>query len=802
MGTLWQDIRYGVRMLIKHPAFTAVAVLTLALGVGANTAIFSVVNSVLLRSLPYKNPEQLVTLWETNATSRNVHISNPNFLDWREQNNSFEYISAYMGQWGGPSTVRGGSTPERAPSVAVYRDFFNVLGVMPALGRTFSREESQFGTTPVVVVSNGFWRRQLGGDPNLADKELTIDGMTFNVIGVMPPGFSFPPKTDLWISKEQIFKDDSSRTSHNVVGIARLKDGINLEQAQGDMDGVMRHLAEQYPNDLKDKGVNVVSLRDELVGSVRPALLILLAAVGLVLLIACANIANLLLARSMSRHREIAIRAALGAHRFRIIRQLLTESVLLALIGGGLGLLLALWLHDIFISLGPTTIPRLSEVSIDSRVLLFTLGVTLLTSILFGLWPALRVTKLDLQESLKEGSRGTTGGTGVMRNALVVVEVALTLILLIGAGLLAKSFWRLSQVNPGFDPENVLTMQVSLPASDYKEESQTRAFYRELLGHIEATPGVSAAGAINNLPMGGVNINGSFLIEGQPEDKRGSAGFRIVSSGYFSAMNIALVKGRLFTDQDDENSLPVAIISQSTAQATWPGEDPIGKRIRSGMDNRYEVWTTIVGVVGDVRHLGLDRSATAELYVPYAQRPSRAREMNVVARTTGDPASLATAMRGEVQAIDRNLPVNFETMGEVFSKSVANRRFNMLLLAVFAALALALACVGLYGLLSYTVTQNTREIGIRMALGAQGRDVLKLVIVQGMVLTLAGIGFGIAGAFWLTRLMSSLLYGVAATDPMTFAEVALLLLFVALSACYIPARRATKVDPMVALRYE
>jgi putative ABC transport system permease protein len=795
-------------MLWQRPGFTLVAALTLALGIGANTAIFSVVNAVLLRSLPYSDPDRLVVLWQANERNRNIHVSHLNLVDWREQSRSFESFSAYSGRWGGKMTVIGGNEPERAFAVAVYQDFFKVLGVVPVAGRTFSTEDHNPGATPSVVVSYGFWQRRLGGDADLSNKKLSLGDATFNVIGVMPQSFGFPSDTDLWLPKEQLGTDTSARSAHNFVSIARLKPGVTLEQAQAEMSSIAARLAEQYPEDNRGMGTSVVSLRDQLVGSVRPALLVLLAAVGFVLLIACANVSNLLLARALGRQKEIAVRTALGASPWRIVRQLLTESLLLSLLGGALGLLLAGWLIGPLVALGPETIPRLGEVGIDGRTLAFTLGLSVLTSLIFGLLPAVRFSRPDLQVALKQGGQTPTGGLSLLRSVLVVAEVALTLVLLIGAGLLMKSFWRLMQTNPGFNPERVLTMQIALPEAEYKEEQQMVAFYRQLLGRAGALTGVEAVGMINNLPLGGVNINGGFEVEGRAREQGGYGGFRITSPGYFQAMSIPVVKGRAFTEQDNQNSLPVAIISERVAGTTFPGEDPIGKRIRSGMDARSMTddiagtWMTIVGVVGDVRHSGLEGKASAELYVPYTQRPRRAGEMTVVMRTGVEPTSLVPAVRDEVKAINKNLPVEFEPMERVFQRSVASRRYNMLLLGTFAALALVLSVMGIYGVLSYTVSQNTREIGIRMALGAQARDVLLMIVRQGMTLAAVGVSIGLLSAFALTRLMASLLYGVTATDPPTYAGVSALLLAVAFLACFIPARRATRVDPMIALRYE
>jgi putative ABC transport system permease protein len=809
LSTLWQDLRYGARTLLKHPGFTLVAVLTLSLGIGANSAIFSVVNGVLLRSLPYPNPERVVMLWEAGDSGKPTYVSHQNFSDWRAQQRSYEYISAYSARFGGPSTILGGSEPVRAYTVAVYRDFFNVLGVQPFLGRTFSPEESNFGTSPVAVVSFRFWQNSLNADPNLSGKKLTIGDRSFDVVGVMPAEFSLPEETDVWESKEQLYADNSSRSSHNYIGIARLKAGVSVEQAQSELAVIARRLGEQFVEDKQHSRATVVPLKEQLTGSVRAGLLVLLVAVGFVLLIACANVANLMLARAVGRQKEVAIRTALGANRLRIVRQLLTESLLLSLLGGTIGLLTAYWLISALIALAPATIPRLNEIGIEGRTITFTLGVALLTSVLFGLFPALRASNPDLNETLKEGGRGATGSSGLVRNGLVVTEIALTLVLLVGAGLLIKSLWRVLQINPGFNSDHVLTMQVSLPASEYQDHSRKINFYGQLFERTRSLPGVESVGIINNLPMGGVDINGMVAVAGRTRDQAGYGGFRVVSPDYFRTLNIPLVKGRTFNEQDSETSEAVAVISKSLADATFPNEDPIGQRVVSTNDYitdellaHPERWPRIVGVVGDVRHFGLERKTSSDLYVCYTQRPIRIGDMSVVLRTKGDPSSLATTVRQEVRAIDKNLPLKFATLEEVFDRSTANRRYNVILLGAFAALALLLSMIGIYGVMSYAVSSGTREIGIRMALGARGADVLTLVVGQGMVLTLIGIVIGVAGAFALTRLMATLLFGVVATDLTIFTTVSLLIAAVALLACYLPARRAMKIDPMIALRYE
>src|SRR5262249_18140781 len=597
-----------------------------------------------------------------------------NFTDWRAQQQSIEAISAYSGRWGGPETVTGGSEPERAYAVSVYRDFFNVLGVAPIVGRVFLPEEAQPGTTPVVVVSYGFWLRGLGGNYDLTNKRLTIRGQSFNVIGVMPPGFSFPVETDLWVSKEQFGVDTSARSSHNYVGVARLKPNVTRDQAQAEMTAIARRIAQQDASDQNHNDVNVISVKDQLTGAVRRGLLILFGAVGCVLLIACANVANLTLARTLGRQKEIAIRSALGAGRARVLRQLLTESLLLSLAGGALGLLFAYWSVKALVAFGPA-IPRLSEIGVDGGTLSFTFGVSLLTSLLFGLAPALRASRPDLNESLKEGGRSAGGSSGLTRSALVVVEIALTLALLVGAGLLIKSLWRVMRINPGFNPEGVLTMQVSLPDSEYGGNTRKIAFYRQLFERLKSVPGVEEAGMVNDLPMGGVDINGQFALAGRPQGQTGYASYRVVSPGYFHAMNIPLGTWRYFIEGDSESSEPVAIISQRVSDTFFRGEDPLGKRVLSVNDasqeefGQVEKWPKIVGVVGDLKHFGLENRSSADLYVSYAQRPRRIGQMTVTVRTNGEPSNLAAALRREGKSLDANLPVSFETMEQVFAHS-------------------------------------------------------------------------------------------------------------------------------------
>jgi putative ABC transport system permease protein len=718
-------------------------------------------------------------------------------------------MSAHSGKWGGPQTIIGGNEPVRAYAVGVFRDFFKVFDVSPALGRTFSPEESNYGTTPVAVVSYRFWQHNLGADPKLTDHKLTIEGMAFNVIGVMPAGFSYPEDTDVWISREQLLTDTSARSSHNFAVVARLKPNVTIEQARAETRAIAHRIAEADPTDNEHNDVALLTIKDQLTGSFRLGLIVLLAAVGCVLLIACANVANLQLARAVSRTREIAIRNALGASRRRIVRQLLTESLLLASLGGLFGLLLAYWMVSTLVTLGPTTIPRLAEIGIDGRTLIFTFGVTFLSSLLSGLAPALRSSTPDLNETLKESGRGVTGGTSLLRGLLVSAQFTLTLLLLIGAGLLLKSLWHVLQVDPGFNSAQVLTVQLSLPTSEYPDTKRSIGFYSQLFDRLRSVPGIEEAGMVNNLPLGGVDLNGQLGIAGRSPDRYGYASYRVVSPGYFRVMQIPLIRGRYFAEQDGQTAEPVALISQRLAETTFKGEDPIDKRIMSvndaGTRDEFEhtgAWPRIVGVVSDVKHSGLERGSAGTVYVSYLQRPRRISDMTIVIRGRGAASDLAAAARQEIGLIDKNLPMSIESMDQVLSRSTANRRYNVMLLAVFAAVALLLASIGIYGVMSYVVSQNTREFGIRIALGARTWDVLKLVLGQGVALAGLGVILGVGGAFALTRWLRLLLFEVSATDPTIFVGVALLLVLVALLACCVPARRALKVDPIEALRHE
>ncbi|HEX5736619.1 MAG TPA: ABC transporter permease [Blastocatellia bacterium] len=806
MDTLLRDLRYAIRMLAKRPGFTVIAVLTLAIGIGATTAIFSVVNAVLLRPLDYKEPDRLLTVWENHEARegpKNEWTSPPNFGDWRDQNNVLEGLAALQG-WG--PTLTGGAEPEMLNGAAVSHDMFQVLGVEPAMGRSFRAEEDRAGAERVVILGHGVWKRRFGGDEAILTRPITLNGEAYTVVGVMPEGFRFPiiSNAEAFVPLMQIVNSTCDRGCYTLRTIGRLKQGITVEQARADMGALAAGLAEKHPDVNIDVGITLVPLHEQVVGSVKPMLLVLLGAVGFVLLIACANVANLMLARAATRAKEIAIRTALGASRARLIRQLLTESLILSLIAGALGLLLAFWLVDVMIAFSPTGTPRIDEVAIDKTVLVFTLIVAVATGLIFGLVPALETTRPDFGQSLKEG-KGTDAASGgkAVRNTLVVVEVALALMLLIGAGLLIKSFAKLLNVDPGFNPSNVLTLQLNLPRTRYPEGQHVAAFYADLIGRVKNLPGVESVAAASSLPLGGPNTDASFFVEGRPAPSPGeepAAWYSLVTADYFRTMGMRMVSGRAFDERDHTKSPQVIVINETMARRYWPGEDPVGKRVITGSinnPNRREV----VGVIADVKHFGIDADARPTMYFSHAQIPARL--MTLTVRTNAEPTSLATAVRSQVSDIDKELAVsNISSMQERVATSIAPSRLIMLLLGLFAGLALLLAAVGIYSVIAYGVTQRTREIGIRMALGAQAVDVLKLIVGQGMTLALIGVAIGLGLAVALTRFMQGLLYEVDAFDPVTFAAISLLLVGVALLACYIPARRAAKVDPMVALRYE
>jgi putative ABC transport system permease protein len=803
MGTIFQDLRYGVRMLLRNPGFTVVAVLALTLGIGADSAIFSVVNAVLLRPLPYPDSDRLVVLRERSPQIEGMSVSYPNFIDWREQNSSFENLGVFRRQ---SYSLTGSGEPERLVGSMISADVFEVLKVAPAYGRVFTGDEDKAGSTPVVVLSHGLWQRRFGGDPSIIDQTLTFDGHAFTVIGIMPADFQFPGRgTELWTHVGQPSKDPSweSRGNHpGLTGIARLKPGVTIEQAREDMEIVATNLERQYPDSNTGNRITVTSALENAVRTIRPALLVLLGAVGFVLLIACANVANLLLARATTRQKEIAIRTALGASRGRIIRQLLTESIFLSLLGGGLGLLLAKWGVKLIVAISPNSIPRSREINLDGRVLAFTIGVSLLTGIIFGLVPALQSSKPDLNETLKDAGRGSTGRRHLFRSGLVVSEIALTLVLLIGAGLMIRSFYRLQQVDPGFNHERLLTFSVSLPPQKYTEDQPRISFFDQLAERLRALPGVRTVGYSSGLPLGNNGWQTSFRIEGQPEPEPGKTPLTeavIASPEYFEAMGLTVLSGRTFTAQDVKDAPHVTLIDEEFARRYWPGEEAVGKRIKTGRDDPP---ITVVGVVRRVKMDGLNQDSNrVQSYYPFRQLTSGG--MTMVVKTDADPMNLVSGVREQVLAIDPDQPVyNINTMDQLRSDSIAPDRLNLMLLASFAAVALILAGVGIYGVTAYSVTQRTHEIGIRMALGARQSDVLGMVMRQGMKLAIIGLAIGLAGAWLATRAMTSLLFGVSATDPLTFAVISAVLFGVALGACFVPARRATRVDPMIALRYE
>ena len=804
---LSQDLRYALRGLRKHRGFTAVAVITLALGIGANTAIFTVINTILLRPLPYEKPEQLVVLTEV-ISDRNAGVSYPNFVDWRTQNTVFENVTAVRPRES--FNLTGAGESERIQGRLVSANFLATLGIKPIRGRDFLAEDDQPNATPTVIITDALWQRRFGADESIIGKQLTLNGQQFTVIGVTPPNFRFGADADvsvpIGLSAER-FKLRGK--DPGITAFARLKNGTSIETANAELNTIAARLEQQYPDTNTGRRVRIESLSESVVGDIRPTLLTLLGAVGFVLLIACANVANLLLTRAAGRQREMAIRTALGARRTRILRQLFTESTVLALAGGIVGLLLAIWGTKVIASYIPEGIPRMTELSVDGAVLAFTLAASLLTGLVFGLAPALQSAKTNLTEMLKEGERNSSPSHNRAGKLLVISEVALTLVLLVGAGLLVKSFWRLSQVNPGFNPQNVLAMQISINARA-EEGPRVDNFLNELQQRIQRVPGAQSVSVSNGLPFEGANFP-PLVIESKPAPPPGqdpTGLLYIVSSDYFKTLGIDLVRGRLFSSQDRRDTPQVALIDEVFARQHFPNEDPIGKRFRLNTPGAES--HEIIGVVRHVEHVSLDgRTANiAEFYfnfdqLPIANLPRYVRRVNVLVRTTVEPLSLAASVRNQITALDKDQAVfNVRTMDQALAQSVAARRFSMILLAVFAILALILAAVGIYGVISYSVAQRTREVGIRMALGATTVDVLKLVVRDGLKLVLIGIGVGLAGALLLTRLMTTLLFGVTATDAVTYATVALGLVIVALLACSIPARRATKVDPLLALRFE
>lgn len=804
-----KDVRYGIRSLLKRPGLTAVALITLALGIGVNTAIFSAVDSVLLRPLPFKEPERLMAVWEHTphlGIARN-EFAPANYFDLRKQNQSFEEVGAF-GQLS--INLTGEGEPEQLDGQLVTANVFSLLGVPAAIGRTFAGDEDQLGREHVAVLSDGLWRRRFNRDPGIINRQVTLNGESFTIVGVMPPNFFFPEReAELWIPWAMEPGQAEGRGDHYFRLVARLKPGVMREQANAEAESIAARLASEYPKTNEGLGFLVNSFHQDYVGDLRRPMLILFAAVGLVLLIACANVANLLLAQATTRRREIAIRMALGARRWAIARQLLTESLLLAAAGGFLGVLAAIWGVEALAKLLPESLSKLQAITVDSRVFVFTIGVTLLTAIAFGVVPALHAARANPGEALAETSRDLAGGLSgrFLRRVLVIAEVALAVVLLAGAGLLIRSFNRLRQVDLGFKPNNLLTMRMVLPLPKYQKPESRRAFYDELFRRIHEIPGVEAAGINTRLPLSTSGMKFSFSVEGRtmPSDSNlPFAVYRVVNPDYFRAMDIPLQRGRVFDTRDTADSTPAFVVNRRLAEQFWPGEDPTGKRLKIGPPDSPNPWVTIIGVVGDVRQTGLYGEQLAELYAPYAQeRRSWMSPRDLVVRTRGDAAALAGAVREAVWAVDKDQPVsNIRTMDQVLAATVSRERFQMLLLSLFATLALVLACVGLYGVISYAVAQRTHEIGVRMALGARPRDVLSLVIRQGMTLTFVGLVLGIAGGLAVTRVMADLLFGVTPTDTVTFISAGGLLLVVSFLACYVPARRATKVDPLIALRYE
>jgi putative ABC transport system permease protein len=822
MQALWQDLRYGARMLMKNPGFTLIALLTLGLGIGANTAIFSVVNGVLLRPLPYHEPERIVTL----LNNGRFPVSPANFLDFQAGSQSFAQMAAAEA-WGGALT--GNDRPEQLSGLRMGEGLFALLGEQPLLGRMLQAEDYQAGKDRVLALSHKLWQRAFGGDPKIIGRQITLSGESYTVVGVMPAQFQFPPfwatRAEMWAPLD-LRPRATNRRGSSLRVFARLKPGVTLRQAQAEIDAMNKQLALAYPEANTGLNIRVEPLNEKVVGAIRQALLVLSGAVGFVLLIACANIACLLLARGAARQKEAAVRVALGASRWRIVRQLLTESLLLGLGGAAIGILLAVWGVDWLTTLlaGNSTsfsvrLPRLGEIRLDATALGFTLAVSLLTSLLFGLAPALAASKPDLNQTLKESGRGTAGGRRRLRETLVVAELALALVMLIGAGLLMNSFLKLRAIDPGFNPRNLLTMTLSLAGASQYVGPAREAFYHQLEDRLRALPGVESASAINHLPLAGDWWGTPLTIEGRPLPPPGQeipTVFRVSRPGYFQTMDISLRAGRDFTELDTREAPGVIIINERLARRHWPSEDPIGKRVTLDDprdQSRAPYWFTIVGVAKDVKQGSWTDAPLNEVYLAFQQnRGSRGflegtggpyTSMTMVIRTTVEAQSLARVAEETVRSLDRNLPVsNVVTMEQVVADTLWQQRFNLQLIGIFAALAMTLAAVGLYGVMSYSVAQREREVGLRMALGAQARDVMRLVVGQGMKLALAGVALGLLAAAPLTRLMTKLLFEVSATDFTTYAVIALSLLAVALLACWIPARRATKVDPMIALRCE
>jgi putative ABC transport system permease protein len=814
METLIKDIRYAVRSLIKRPSFTAIAVITLALGIGANTAIFSVVNATLLRPLPFTDPDRIVMAWgylpKLAHTSDKFPSSAGNYLGLQKQTQTLQRLAAFR-QWSWQLTHAG--DPEQLQGVRVSGNFFEALGARPALGQTFTSEQDQEGASPVAIISHRLWQREFSGDKSVIGKSLTLNGRTVAVVGVMPPDFEFPgganmipglqfaTRNDVWMPLAMDGEERKNQGSLNLALLGRLKPGVTINQAENEL----RTIETSLPLGTVGYTVNLVPLQKQMVGNIQRLLLVLLATVVFVLLIACANVANLLLARASSRRKEIAIRGALGAGRGRIIRQLLTESLLLSAAGGLVGFLIAIWGTPLLVSFIPEKVPRIHEINVDLRVLGFAFLISIVTGIVFGLAPALQASRIDLNESLKENARGTTSGLrqNRLRAFLIVSEVSLAVILMIGAALLTKSFVRLIDVKPGFDPSQTLTMEVALPTlppSKYANEQEQKAFFQQVLDRLNHSPGVTAAGAVLSLPLTGAEESTDVFIEGRPStaDQRPNSDYTIVTPRFFEALRIPLLRGRQFTDLDRQDAPGVIIINDALAQRYWPNEDPLGKRLTVGFEKSPR---EIIGIVATIKQTTLSAGGRPAMYLPHLQRSTGG--MSIVVRTNGDPMALVALARTQIHAVDQSIPVtNIRSMDEIFSASVEQQRFSMLLVGLFGSLALVLAAIGIYGVMAYTVTQRKHEIAVRMALGAKSSQVWQMVLKDGLVLATLGVGIGLGGAFALTRLMRTLLFEVKPTDVQTFAAVSALLIFVAIVACVVPARRATKVDPLEALRCE
>jgi putative ABC transport system permease protein len=801
MEDLIKDLRYGIRSFLKRPGFLFIALSTLALGIGGTTAMFTVVNSVLLRPLPFPQPEQIVLFEGINPrqgiTQSNMSV--PDIADWKQQSQSFEQIAGFVS--GGVFLSTGDET-ERVRAAGVSTDFFPLLRTNPLSGRALQPGDMQTGGEPVVVISYALWQRRFGGSQQVLDSKVTIGGKSTTVVGIMPPGFNFPAEAEVW-TPFPLDPKDEPRDNRYVSVVTRLKPNVSLTQGQAEMDTINQRLAQNYAETNSNWSVRLIDLRERLVGKLRTSLLVLLGAVAFVLLIACANVANLLLARAAYREKEIALRTVLGATRMRVVRQLLTESVLLSVVSGAMGFALSSWLIKLLIAISPPNTPRFDEIGIDLRVFGFTFGMTVLAGLLFGLFPALQTSRPNLNEMLKDaGRRGSeSGGRNRIGSLLIVSEIALSFVLLAGAGLLIKSFLHLRESNPGFNADNVLAMRLSLPPGKYARGEPRAQIYKQLIESVKAVPGVQSAGATLSLPLGGdsFNLGRGVIREGRPAtpEEQSNAQHLAITPDYFQTLQVPLKAGRTFTDYDNSQSTKVVIVNETMARQLWPGENPLGKRFSIWRDEDFP--REVVGVVGDTKS-SLDEEAGHQMYVPYAQDPTWS-SLSLVVRTPGEPGALAGKVREAIRAVDKGVPTyNLRTMNDVVSISAAPRRIPMLLLSAFAGVAMLLAMLGIYGVTSYYVTQRTHEIGVRMALGAQINDVLKLVVGRSMLLAVIGIGIGAAGAVAVTRYLTTLLFGVKPVDTITFVGVAVVLGAVVLVACFVPARRAAKIDPMEALR--